>query len=227
MHRLPSAGVLALLLLTTPALATQPETPITQKDLSARDVVATPATDLNLGQDEIPALLVAAEERPYTLRGLASCQHIAAEIARFDALLGEDIDLPKEGGRRVQPGRMARSVVGSLIPFRGLIREVSGANAHDRALQEAVLAGVGRRAFLKGVGEKQGCRYPARSATLEVFNQRMAALSTGAEPPRLSPDDAEPAPAAAPAPPAVREAASGSPGSAVRYVSRPVVQRTY
>jgi hypothetical protein len=118
----------------------------------------------------------------------------------------------------MSPGRVAQSVVGSLIPFRGVIREISGANAHDRALREAVIAGVARRSFLKGIGQARGCRYPARSATLEVFNQHMTALNTDRAPPRARAADAEP-----PAP-RVRERESRNEERSVRYVSRPVVQ---
>jgi hypothetical protein len=211
----------ALALLAAPALAEpvkddKPDRPVTDKDVTAQDVVETPATDLNLKKDDIPRLLVAAQQSPYTLRGLSTCRQIGAAIVELDGLLGEDIDLPQTGGRRTSPGRVAQSVVGSLIPFRGLIREVSGANAHDRALQAAVLAGVARRGFLKGIGQGKGCRYPARSATLDVFNQHMAALNADREPPRAQPADAEP-PAS---PPQVRTATGG-----VSYVSRPMVQR--
>jgi hypothetical protein len=204
--------------LAEPAKSDEPEKPLLEKDLTAKDVVATPATDLNLKKDEIPALLTAAQERPYTLRGIATCQQIGAAIVQLDAVLGEDIDLPRENRRRMQPGRVAQSVVGAFIPFRGVIREVSGASAHDRAMQAAVLAGVARRAFLKGIGQGKGCRYPARSATLEVFNQRMAVLNGAPEKPLPGPADAEP-----PTPAREREASAASSG--VSYVSRPMVQR--
>lgn len=217
----------ALALCAGPALADpardnrneKPEKPVLEKDLSPTDVVATPANDLNLRKDEIPPLLLTAQERPYVLRGITSCAQIGAAIGQLDAVLGEDIDLPRESRRRMQPGRVAQSVIGNFIPFRGVIREVSGANAHDRALQAAVLAGVARRAFLKGIGQGKGCRYPARSATLEVFNQRMAVLNGAPETPKPGPADAEP-----PAPPREREASAASSG--MSYVSQPVVQRT-
>jgi hypothetical protein len=212
----------ALAMLAGPGLADPPkddkaDKPITEKDVTAQDVVETPATDLNLKKDEIPQLLLAAQERPYSLRGLGSCQQIGAAIVQLDGVLGEDIDLPQSENRRTSPGRVAQSVVGSLIPFRGIIREVSGANAHDRALRTAILAGVARRSFLKGIGQGKGCRYPARSATLDIFNQHMAALNGAAAPPKPRPADAEP--------PAPRRDA-GPPAASVSYVSRPVVQRT-
>lgn len=174
---------LATAMAAFPAIAQEPEKPLAEREVSATDVAATPVTDLNLKKDEIPALLAQAQLRPYTLAGLNRCPQIAAEIGEFDALLGDDIDLPQGETRRTSPGRVAQSVVGSLIPFRGVIREVSGANKHERMLQAAIQAGIARRAFLKGVGQSRGCRYPARSATPEVFAQRAADLRGETVPP--------------------------------------------
>ena len=160
-----------------PADTREPDKPVTSKDVSAGDVAATPVTDLNLRKGEIPPALTAAVQQTYSLSGLVSCQQLAAEIGELDAALGDDVDLPQTAERRTSPGRVAQSVVGSFIPFRGVIREVSGAGNRERELQSAVLAGVARRAFLKGTGQARGCRYPARSATLAVYNQRMDRLS--------------------------------------------------
>jgi len=225
MRKVTLSALSAFAVLASPALAgepgkpDEPAKPMTQKEPSATDVAATPATDLNLKKDEIPPLLIAAQERPYALRGLGTCSQIGAAVVELNGVLGEDIDVPQSESRKMSPGRVAQSVVGSFIPFRGVIREVSGANAHDRAVQAAILAGVARRSFLKGIGQSKGCRYPARSATLEVFNARMAALNEGKEPPKARADDAEPAPRAA-----QREPRSDV--RAVRYVSRPVVQQS-
>jgi hypothetical protein len=224
MLKLTLSALSVFALLTSPAFASdpakpdEPEKPITQKDVTAKDVVTTPATDLNIKKNEIPELLTAAQERPYTLRGLGTCSQIGAAIVQLNGVLGDDIDMPQTEAKRTSAGRMAQSVVGSFIPFRGIIREVSGANAHDREVQAAVIAGVARRSFLKGIGQGKGCRYPARSATLEVFNARMAALNEGKDPPADRADDAEPTRTA------TRESRSDARGT--RYVSRPMVQRT-
>lgn len=223
----------ALAIVSAPAFAQEKrdpeksEKPITQKDVTATDVVATPATDLNLKKNEVPALLLAAEERPYVLRGLDTCRQLATAIGELDTVLGDDVDVPQTETRRTSPGRVAQSVVGSLIPFRGVIREVSGANASDRKLQAAVIAGVARRSFLKGIGQGKGCRYPARSATIDVYNYRMAAINEGKEPWKPEPDAAEPD-----ATPVVRrqDESRGRPyrteARSVRFVSQPVVQRS-
>jgi hypothetical protein len=207
----------AFAVLATPAAAEpgkpdKPDKPVANKDVSATDVVTTPATDLNIKKTEIPLLLVDAEQRPYALRGLNTCQQIGGAITQLDEVLGDDVDLPQNGERRMKPGRVAQSVVGSFIPFRGIIRELSGANEHDRQLQAAVIAGVARRSFLKGVGQSKGCRYPARSATIDVYNQRLADLTRGDQDSKRSADAS-----------AERQQRDGSGG---RFVSQPVVQGT-
>lgn len=157
---------------------------MTDRSVSAGDVAATPATDLNLRRDEIPPLLLAAQERPYDVAGLRRCSQIQSAVRDLDAMLGDDVDLHPDGRERVTAGRVAQSVVGSFIPFRGVIREISGANQQERRLQAAIMAGVARRSFLKGVGEARGCRYPARSAPPQVTAararaERAAAPATG------------------------------------------------
>ena len=170
---------------TTPAHAAQaspaptatsspePARPVTQREPSAVDVVATPVDDLNLRKGEIPAALIAAEADPYGLPSGARCPALVAEIQRLDAVLGDDVDIAQASHGRVSPGKVAQSVVGSFIPFRGIIREISGANEQQRRLQSAIYAGTARRSFLKGVGLQRGCAWPARSATPQML-ARMA-----------------------------------------------------
>jgi len=171
--RLILASLAALTFMTAPASAQddEPGRPLTNRDPDAMDVATTPMTDLNLRKDEIPQLLIDAQAKPYDLEGLTTCSQIAARVGEFDAVLGDDLDLPQTPGQRISPGRIGQVVVGSFIPFRGLIREVSGANDQRRRVDAAISAGFVRRAFLKGVGQQLGCRYPARSATREVWDQ--------------------------------------------------------
>jgi hypothetical protein len=165
-------------LLASPALA-QSSKPVTQRDVKAVDVVATPATDLNLRKDQIPPLLLAAEDRPYDLAGLGNCRRLSASVRELDAVLGEDIDLPS-AEKRTSAGRIAQAGIRAFIPFGGLIREVSGANGHERRMQEVILAGMARRSFLKGVGQVRGCTYPARSATPQIVAAQEAAIASAA-----------------------------------------------
>ena len=65
-----------------------------------------------------------------------------------------DIADDSEGGG-ISEGRVAKSIVGSFIPFRGIVREVSGANARRDAFNRAVTAGMVRRGYLKGLGQQR------------------------------------------------------------------------
>lgn len=174
------ALVAASLLAPLPALAQEaaPDKPITQREPDAADVATTPLNDLNLRKDKIPAVLLAAQARPYDVAGLRRCPAIAAAVVDLDRVLGDDLDIPQNRGNRVNAGKIAQSLVGKLIPFRSVIRELSGANAHERDVDDAIEAGMARRAFLKGLGQAKGCRYPARAATPQVLAARAVSAET-------------------------------------------------
>ena len=115
---------------------------------------------------EVPAKLLSIQGDPYSLAGLGKCAAIVREIGELDAVLGPDVNeqVDKSRGQKREEtaGRVAGSVAGSIIPFRGLIGEVTGANAERRRYALAVYAGTVRRGFLKGVGLERGCKAPAR-----------------------------------------------------------------
>lgn len=134
-----------------------------QPEVDAREVGMTPLRDLNLDPRDVPPLLTSAAADPYATKGLAQCSAIVTEIAALDDVLGADYDIAEANARRGRDNaRIAQSVVGAIIPFRGVLREVTGAADKDRELQAAYTGGMVRRAFLKGWGLGRGCRYPAR-----------------------------------------------------------------
>jgi hypothetical protein len=158
-------AVLAILAVPAAAVAqSSTDRPVTDHHVSAEDVANTPLSDLNVKKRGIPPVLIAAEHHPYSLDGLATCPALAGAIGTLNRVLGDDIDVQVAKGEKVTAGGVAQSVVQSIIPFSGVIREVSGANAEQRKLQAAIYAGVARRSFLKGVGLQRNCPYPARPA---------------------------------------------------------------
>lgn len=171
--RVSWAALLALALAAAPAVAEE-QKPVTDKSIDAKDVATTPLRDVNLSRDPIPQLLQDLRENPYDTEGLKRCSHYIAAVRELDAILGVDFDIATPEQRRISVGRVAQSLVGSLIPFRGVVREVSGAAKHERDFQEAILAGMMRRAFLKGMGLKLGCTWPARPAN-EATRERVLA----------------------------------------------------
>lgn len=180
---LPAIALAAAIVTLVPAPAlgraqatAQPvERPITDRQPSAADVAATPLNDLNLRKADIPPLLIAAQAAPYDAHGLTRCPAIASAVNELDRVLGDDVDLPQAEKDRVSAGKVAQSLIGKFIPFRSVIRELSGANAHERRVDDAIEAGIARRAFLKGLGQAKGCRYPASAATARIVAAKTAA----------------------------------------------------
>lgn len=115
---------------------------------------------------EVPQKLKDIQDDPYSLRGLSRCAAIIAEVRELNAVLGPDVneqvDKSLAKKREQTAARVAGSAIGSIIPFGGIIGEVTGANAERRRYNEAVYAGTVRRGFLKGVGLQKGCKAPAR-----------------------------------------------------------------
>ncbi len=137
------------------------------------DAVTAPLEDLNLKRENIPQILADAIEKPYDLTGLDHCEAIAAEVGKLDALLGKDFDEPpppKDDRSMTQKGESmgsnaavgaVRGAARSIIPFRGLVRQMTGADAHQKQVDTAIQAGKVRRAYLKGVGMNKNCAPPA------------------------------------------------------------------
>lgn len=159
-HERLALSAAALLMLTTGLPAGAQVVP----DPDVAEVAKTPLRDLNIDARDIPEILKVAATNPYDTANLKTCNAIVADIAALDTVLGADYDIAIAGdeGNGINAGRLGQRVVGSIIPFRSILREVTGANDADRALREAYVAGMVRRGFLKGLGLGRGCKYPAR-----------------------------------------------------------------
>ncbi|NNC72780.1 MAG: hypothetical protein HKN78_07870 [Sphingomonadaceae bacterium] len=131
---------------------------------AARDVIMTPARDLNLEGEDIPPAL-ANLRSPYEPLSSRDCSTIRAHVAELDAALGPDEDVPRpedDDDTVERVGEVASSIVGGLIlPFRGIVRQISGARDRERAVLAAQIRGVARRSYLKGLGQALGCSAPA------------------------------------------------------------------
>lgn len=134
------------------------------------DAAMSPLEDVNLKRDKIPEVIQGIKN-PYEVDIEISCDEIAAEVERLTAVLGRDWDVPppdKEGlSTRAADGASTAfldTVAGTasgVIPFRGVVRTVTGANSHARKVRKAYERGSHRRTFLKGIGLIKECPYPA------------------------------------------------------------------
>lgn len=143
-----------------------------KEGIQLQKAVEAPLADLNLVQEKIPGVLEAAVKAPYALPSTRDCPALSNEVHALDGALGADLDTPPTAA---DPGLIARgsNMVGdaandalkgaaeSVIPFRGWVRKLDGAERHSKAVAAAIAAGSVRRAFLKGVGQTLGCAAPA------------------------------------------------------------------
>ena len=127
----------------------------------AGEIMSQPARDVGISKLKIPPVLVKARDAPYDLTGLNTCEQLADAVAELSGVLGPDF-IPGEAWRENRTGKLVeaggRAVVNSLIPYRGLVREVTGAAPQQRRLDDAVSAGFARRGFLRGLHEGRRCK---------------------------------------------------------------------
>jgi len=135
---------------------------------SSQDKVAhaatTPLSDLNVVRADIPEVLRAALAAPYAAPADGSCAGLASAIRALDEVLGPDLDAPPSAGN---PGLLDRgedAATGALqrtaegvIPFRGWVRKLSGAERYARQVSAAITAGGVRRGFLRGLAVAKPC----------------------------------------------------------------------
>ncbi len=141
-----------------PAQPTDPDDSKTKKTIDdAKDVASQPVKDVGVDKTKIPPSLEAAAADPYSLAGLNTCAKIANAVRVLNAALGPDYNAGGPNDKTSTGKAVGSAVVNSLVPFRGLVREASGAAAADRRYAVAVQAGFARRGFLRGVSQTRGC----------------------------------------------------------------------
>jgi hypothetical protein len=127
----------------------------------------SPLRDVGIIRPDIPDLLESMKY-PYatqTLRG--GCATVQYEIGQLDAVLGDETYQPgprRTFGQQVSETandevvNAAEDLAGDVIPYRGWVRRLSGANRAERRYARAIEMGQMRRAFLRGYGASLGCR---------------------------------------------------------------------
>lgn len=127
----------------------------------AGEIATQPVRDVGAQKIEIPAPIQQAAAAPYSLKGLKSCTQLNRAIFELNDVLGPDYDgavavRENKAGKLAEAG--GKTIVNTIIPFRGLVREISGAAPAERRLNAAIRAGFARRGFLRGVATARKCR---------------------------------------------------------------------
>lgn len=151
--------------LSMPALAQSDERKNEDQTLKkAGDIASQPVKDVGITKTKIPAVLLDAQQQPYAPAKPGNCKGITAQMRELNEALGPDFTTNSKAnedkfGKLAEAGGQA--VVNTLIPFRGLVREVSGAAPAERRLNAAISAGVARRGYLRGLAVSRKCKLPA------------------------------------------------------------------
>lgn len=129
------------------------------------EIITQPVKDVGAEKIKVPPVLERAQDNPYDLDGLRTCAQIRRETDALTEALGPDFavgrDKPEnKAGRLAEAG--GRTIVNAIIPFRGLVREITGAAPAQRRLNAAIDAGFARRGFLRGVALTRRCAGVAR-----------------------------------------------------------------
>lgn len=136
---------------------------------NVQSAMTSPVNDIGLDDIEIPEYLVSMTN-PYA-NTPSSCAAIKVDLAKLNDLLGSDLDIPEdEAVRREQKALNATSsTIGSvLIPFRGVVRAISGAASNERDARQAYERGLVRRAYIKGMARQMKCSLPTNRPSRDV-----------------------------------------------------------
>jgi hypothetical protein len=149
------------------------------RDHQVRDAFGKPFRDAGWTREHPPEVLMRAAKAPYAPPNQLDCSAVRNEIATLDLVLGPDLDVAGPRGASVGESASAllSGAIGGVIglPYRGVVRKISGAEARERDLKNAIFAGMVRRAFLKGL---------ARSSCAPVAQD--VAIASPATPPATS-----------------------------------------
>lgn len=166
LRRLVLPFTLPLALLAAPAALAQNDSAaqpnrFQKTTRTAGDIAIQPARDVGAKKTAVPPVLANAIAAPYGAAGTATCRQITAGLRDLNATLGPDF----VAGAQTNEDRASkiaeaggRTVVNSILPFRGLVREISGAAPAQRRLNAAIDAGYARRGFLRGLARAKGCK---------------------------------------------------------------------
>jgi hypothetical protein len=144
---------------------------------SLKGAAEAPLRDVNVLRTKIPEVLLYAMADPYSRPPPGwKCVDLITMVAPLDDALGEDLDSPSQQQGMTEKGKdsamgLAAGAASDFIPFRSWVRKLSGAERHDTLVQNAIIAGAVRRAYLKGLGEAKGCNPPATPSHVKAGSE--------------------------------------------------------
>jgi hypothetical protein len=147
---------ISLVLLTTAC--------VTKGEPGLVDAATQPLSDLNLIKKKIPQILQVSAAHPFSVPPNQDCVALRNDIDLLAQALGMNgstakkgiIEKGKDSAGNAAVNALRRTTEG-IVPMRGWIRKLSGAERHSSLVANAISAGHLRRAYLKGYFEAKGC----------------------------------------------------------------------
>lgn len=124
--------------------------------------IVTPLHDFNMVRKDIPMVLQQSLENPFKLEPPQewTCDNSAARLDELDNVLGPDNQAPDKGLSK-EVSKFVRNQISDFatgwLPFRGMVRRVTGSAAHDEKVAASWRAGERQRAYLYGWREAREC----------------------------------------------------------------------
>lgn len=147
---------------TSPTRRESSQSAAEQRKSTMVRAMQSPMQDLNMRQVEIHPILLLAMADVYAMPVIVDCASLAEEVSALDRELGDDLDLRPFAGKQENFGvSVLAGAIKSLMPYRGIVRRLSGAEIRERRVAAAIAAGGIRRGYLKGLGESRNCASPA------------------------------------------------------------------
>jgi hypothetical protein len=135
---------------------------------AAGKIISQPFRDLNLIKTDIPPALAQITD-PYATPDVADCDWINYQLSELDKALGPDPIMKAREDQKTlseQGSELAveatndaiNSAATGIIPARGIVRKLTGAEKRDKKYNRAIEMGKIRRGYLNGLAEAKKCR---------------------------------------------------------------------
>ena len=124
--------------------------------------IVPPLHDFNMIRKDIPMVLQQSLENPFKLEPPQewTCDNSATRLDELDEVLGPDNQAPDKGLSK-EVSKFVRNQLSDFatgwLPFRGVVRRVTGSAAHEEKVANAWRAGERQRAYLYGWREAREC----------------------------------------------------------------------
>ena len=133
---------------------------------AATRIVTQPFKDLNMIKSDIPPALAQITD-PYATPEVVDCHWLNYQLSELDKVLGPDPIRKARDERSIgekgsdlaveATNDAINSAATGILPARGIIRKLSGADKADKEHRNAIERGKVRRGYLTGIAEAKNC----------------------------------------------------------------------